>query len=50
MVYPYRWRDDSAAAFADSIGATLAVRREDATREHPFSLSPLSMDGGDAPG
>ncbi len=43
LVYPYRWRDDSAATFADSIGASLAVRRQDATAEHPFSLSPLSM-------
>jgi 2-phosphosulfolactate phosphatase len=48
IIYPYRWRDDSAALFADSIGATLAVRREDATAEHPFSLSPLSMAAVDA--
>ncbi len=48
IVYPYRWRDDSAAAFADRVGATLAVRREDATREHPFSLSPLSMTAASA--
>jgi 2-phosphosulfolactate phosphatase len=43
IIYPYRWRDDSAAAFGDSIGAMVAVRRQDATAEHPFSLSPLSM-------
>jgi 2-phosphosulfolactate phosphatase len=43
IVYPYRWRDDSAVAFADSVGAVLAVRRQDATAAHPFSLSPLSM-------
>jgi 2-phosphosulfolactate phosphatase len=48
IIYPYRWRDDSAASFADSIGAVLAVRREDATAEHPFSLSPLSMTGANA--
>jgi 2-phosphosulfolactate phosphatase len=43
IIYPYRWRDDSAAAFGDSIGAMVAVRRQDATAAHPFSLSPLSM-------
>jgi 2-phosphosulfolactate phosphatase len=48
IVYPYRWRDDSAPAFADSIGATIAVRRQDATREHPYSLSPLSMTAANA--
>jgi len=48
MVYPYRWRDDSAAAVAASLSATLAVRRQDATSEHPFSLSPTSMDAAQA--
>ena len=44
IIYPYRWRDDSAAAFAQSVGAVLGGRRQDATVEHPFSLSPLSME------
>ena len=48
IVYPYRWRDDSAAAAAASLGATLAVRRQDASAEHPFSLSPISMDAAQA--
>ena len=48
IVYPYRWRDDSAAPVAASLGATLAVRRQDATPEHPFSLSPISMDAAQA--
>jgi 2-phosphosulfolactate phosphatase len=48
IIYPWRWRDDSAASFADSVGATLAVRREDATAAHPFSLSPLSMAAANA--
>jgi 2-phosphosulfolactate phosphatase len=48
IIYPYRWRDASAAAFADSIGATLAVRRQEATMEHPYSLSPLSMASANA--
>jgi 2-phosphosulfolactate phosphatase len=48
IIYPYRWRDDSAASFADSIGAMLAVRRQDATVEHPYSLSPLSMASANA--
>ena len=43
IIYPYRWRDDSAAAFADNVSAILAGRREEATAENPYSLSPLSM-------
>jgi 2-phosphosulfolactate phosphatase len=38
-VYPYRWHDDTAAAFADSVGARLASHRDPAGP----SLSPLSM-------
>lgn len=39
-VYPYRWRDDSAATFAASVGAVLADRRD------PLgpSLSPASFE------
>lgn len=44
VIYPYRWRDFSAAQFAKRVGAVLAVRQEEATPERPFSLSPISMD------
>jgi 2-phosphosulfolactate phosphatase len=43
VIYPYRWRDDSAVSYAASLGAALAGLREDATSENPFTLSPLSM-------
>jgi 2-phosphosulfolactate phosphatase len=39
IVYPYRWRDESAGEFARSIGAELAQKRRDAG----FSLSPKSL-------
>ncbi len=39
-VYPYRWRDATAASFADSVRALLADSRD---RTGP-SLSPLSME------
>jgi 2-phosphosulfolactate phosphatase len=39
-VYPYRWRDATAAAFADSVQALLADGRDPAGP----SLSPSSMD------
>jgi len=39
-VYPYRWRDATAAAFADSVQALLADGRDPAGP----SLSPASMD------
>jgi 2-phosphosulfolactate phosphatase len=42
-VYPYRHRDDSAAAFAQSIGATLAARGRAGSSEAPYSLSPASL-------
>ena len=42
-VYPYRYRDDSAAAFASSIGAVLAVGRHDVSTARPYSLSPASL-------
>lgn len=38
-VYPYRWRDDSAAGFAQSVGAVLAGRHD----EGRPSLSPESL-------
>ena len=39
-VYPYRWRDATAAAFAESLDAVLA----DSSDHAGPSLSPLSMD------
>lgn len=39
LIYPYRWRDESAAGFARDIGATLAGRRGSAQ----ISLSPPSL-------
>ena len=44
-VYPYRFRDDSAAAFAASIGATLAANRREGSSEAPYSLSPATLLG-----
>ncbi len=43
IVYPYRWRDDSAVSYAASVGAVVAGLRENATGANPFTLSPLSM-------
>ncbi|MHB8513474.1 MAG: 2-phosphosulfolactate phosphatase [Actinomycetota bacterium] len=43
FVFPYRFKDDSAKEFAQSLGATLAVHREDMNEDHPFSLSPGSF-------
>jgi 2-phosphosulfolactate phosphatase len=42
-VYPYRVRDASAASFARSIGANLAVRRQDISIDAPYSLSPAAL-------
>lgn len=42
-VYPYRWRDATAAAFADSVKALLADEREPTG----LSLSPSTMDALD---
>nr|WP_280305569.1 2-phosphosulfolactate phosphatase [Nocardia neocaledoniensis] len=43
VVYPYRWRDDSARAFADRHDAALAVGRREADAEQPWSLSPAAL-------
>ncbi|MFE2012014.1 2-phosphosulfolactate phosphatase [Streptomyces sp. NPDC059491] len=48
-VHPYRWRDATAAAHADRVGATLAVGRREATPEHPWSLSPAVLRAAPAP-
>ena len=41
IVYPWRWKDDSAASFARSVGAALAGPRGGGG----FSLSPISFLG-----
>ncbi|MEU8540593.1 2-phosphosulfolactate phosphatase [Streptomyces sp. NPDC048717] len=48
-VYPYRWRDESAAAYAREKDAVLAVGRRAATPEHPYSLSPAALRAAPAP-
>ncbi|RPF25574.1 2-phosphosulfolactate phosphatase [Streptomyces sp. Ag109_G2-6] len=42
-VFPYRWRDETAAVFADRMNATLAVGRSTATEASPWSLSPAAL-------
>ena len=42
-VYPYRWHDVSATAYAARIGARLAVRRGQTDAAHPYSLSPVTL-------
>ena len=42
-VFPYRWDDESAAAFAARHDAELAVRRRQVSDEHPWSLSPAVL-------
>jgi 2-phosphosulfolactate phosphatase len=42
MVFPYRWRDDTALAYAVSVGATLADPGRNLSR---YSLSPASLTG-----
>jgi 2-phosphosulfolactate phosphatase len=41
VVYPYRWRDATAAAYAQSLGAVLAESRQRSTPG--YSLSPASL-------
>lgn len=43
QVIPYRWRDETAATFADEMGADLAVGRRMATTTSPWSLSPAAL-------
>lgn len=40
MVFPYRWRDDTALAYAESVGATLA---DPGRKPTMYSLSPASL-------
>jgi len=42
-VHPYRWKDDSARAFAEERGATLAVPRSRSRTDGGVSLSPSSI-------
>jgi 2-phosphosulfolactate phosphatase len=43
LVYPYRWRDETAEAFTTSIGGVLARSRRQA--QGGYSLSPVSLLG-----
>ncbi len=42
-VYPRRWADPDAAAFAAAHDAQLAVRRRDVSADRPWSLSPAVL-------
>ena len=42
-VAPFAWADERAAAYAREIDAYLAVGRSQVSEEHPFSLSPVSL-------
>ena len=42
-VHPYRWKDDTAQAFAEQRGATLAVPRSRSRTDGGVSLSPSSI-------
>ncbi|MEU2508708.1 2-phosphosulfolactate phosphatase [Streptomyces sp. NPDC007863] len=48
-VYPYRWRDATAVAYAREKDAVLAVGRGEATAAHPWSLSPAALRSAPAP-
>jgi len=45
VVYPARWKDESAKALAEQLGAQLAVNRANMSPQRPFSLSPVSVMG-----
>jgi 2-phosphosulfolactate phosphatase len=42
-VFPHRWNDEDAAAYAAHHDAELAVRRRDVSSDHPWSLSPAVL-------
>ncbi|WP_430782576.1 2-phosphosulfolactate phosphatase [Actinoplanes sp. G11-F43] len=42
-VFPFRWRDERAVAFAAGHRATLAVGRSQVGPDHPVSLSPATI-------
>ncbi|MFF9850780.1 2-phosphosulfolactate phosphatase [Streptomyces litmocidini] len=48
-VLPYRWRDDTAAAYAREKDAVLAVGRREATGAHPWTLSPAALRAAPVP-
>ncbi|MCX2180341.1 2-phosphosulfolactate phosphatase [Streptomyces sp. SKN60] len=49
VVHPYRWRDETAVAYAREQDAVLAVGRRAATPEHPWSLSPAALCAAPVP-
>lgn len=42
-VFPYRWKDETAALYAEEKNAVLAIDRDKANEEHPWSLSPAAL-------
>ncbi|MFD7319843.1 2-phosphosulfolactate phosphatase [Streptomyces sp. NPDC059875] len=42
-VFPYPWRDETAAAYAAELDAALAVGRSQASPETPWTLSPAAL-------
>ncbi|WP_431958154.1 2-phosphosulfolactate phosphatase [Nocardia lijiangensis] len=42
-VFPFPWRDDRAAVFAETQDAVLAVGRRAVTEQRPWSLSPAAL-------
>lgn len=42
-VFPYRWRDGTAAGFAEQVDAVLAVGRRAVSEASPWSLSPAAL-------
>ncbi|MFI9407778.1 2-phosphosulfolactate phosphatase [Nocardia sp. NPDC052316] len=48
-VFPYPWRDETAAAFAASRDARLAVGRTAVSAQQPWSLSPAALRRAPAP-
>jgi 2-phosphosulfolactate phosphatase len=42
--YPYRWDPAGAAELARRVGAELAVSRSEVGPEHPYSLSPVTLN------
>jgi 2-phosphosulfolactate phosphatase len=49
-VYPRRWPDPGLEAFAAARDAVWAVRRDQASASHPWSLSPAHLLAAPAPG
>lgn len=42
-VFPYRWKDETAAVYAEEKRAVLAIDRDMANDAHPWSLSPAAL-------